>query len=321
MAFLFSLPACGAPAPCRFNPRVSARRTVRPACRHMRPACSRLSSQEVRGFAAFPGFSLAHSALSGYNGLIQPRGRCVQTEHWEWLKAGGYRFLWDDALFRPGTDSFLLSSLPRLNPGMRVCDLGCGTGLLGLLLLQRQPELHVSGMDIQAAAVSLANRAAAENGLSGRADFRVGDLRQSRVLFPAGSFDLVVCNPPYYPVGSGKTAAQPARRQARAETDASLPEICAAAAGLLRWGGKFCLVHKPERLGDVVCALREGGMELKRLRFVHPRAGAAPSLLLAEGCRGGRPGVQIEPPLLLQTEDGAPSPELDVIYFRSSGGL
>jgi len=63
------------------------------------------------------------------------------VEHWEYLKPDGLRFVWDDTLFRPGTDSFLLSSLPKLSAGLRVCDLGCGTGLLGLLLLQRQSEL------------------------------------------------------------------------------------------------------------------------------------------------------------------------------------
>ena len=82
-------------------------------------------------------------------------------EHWEYLKPDGLRFVWDDTLFRPGTDSFLLSSLPKLSAGLRVCDLGCGTGLLGLLLLQRQSELTVTGVDIQPAAVALAERAAA----------------------------------------------------------------------------------------------------------------------------------------------------------------
>ena len=82
-------------------------------------------------------------------------------EHWDVLKPGGYRFVWDDALFPPGTDTFLLSSLPRLKPGLRVCDLGSGTGLLGLLLLQRQPSLTVTGVEFQPQALRLAVRTAA----------------------------------------------------------------------------------------------------------------------------------------------------------------
>ena len=211
-------------------------------------------------------------------------------EHWEYLKPGGLRFVWEDALFRPGTDSFLLSSLPRLSAGLRVCDLGCGTGLLGLLLLQRQPDLRVTGIDIQAPAISLAEQAAVENGLADRLTFRCADLRQARQYFPTGSFDLAVSNPPYYVPGSGKVSQDAARCTARSESEATLADICAAAAYLLRWGGKFCLVHKPERLTDVLCALREAGIEPKRLRFVHNRAEYAPSLFLLEGCRGGNRG-------------------------------
>ena len=107
-------------------------------------------------------------------------------EHWEALCPGGYRFVYDDALFRPGTDTFLLSSLPRLKPGLRVCDLGCGTGLLGLLLLQRQPKLSVTGMDIQPAAIRLAEKAAAENDLTDRLTFCTADLRDVKSLFPTG---------------------------------------------------------------------------------------------------------------------------------------
>ena len=237
-------------------------------------------------------------------------------EHWERLCPGGLRFVYDDALFRPGTDTFLLSSLPRLKPGLRVMDLGCGTGLLALLLLQRQPELTVSGLDIQPEAICLANEASAENRLTERLSFFHGDLRGVRELFPAGGFDLVVCNPPYYPTASGALSASSVRCTARAEVDCTLEDICKAAAYLLRWGGRLCLVHKPERLADLLEAMRASGLEPKRLRFVQPRGDRAPSLVLAEGCRGGKPGLTLEPPLLLQPSDGSPTAELDTIYFR-----
>ena len=237
-------------------------------------------------------------------------------EHWEALKPGGLQFVWEDTLFRPSTDSFLLSSMPRLSAGLSVCDLGCGTGLLGLLLLQRQSTLHVTGIDIQPAAISLAKQAAMQNGLADSLTFQCMDLRQIRQFFPSGGFDLVICNPPYYSPGSGKVSQDAARCTARSETEATLSDICAAASYLLRWGGKFCLVHKPERLADVVCTLRESGLELKRLQWIQNREGYSPSLFIAEGCRGGKSGLIVEPPLILQTSSGAPSPELDAIYFR-----
>ena len=105
-------------------------------------------------------------------------------------------------------------------------------------------------------------------------------------------------------------------RTARSEVSCTLEDICAAASYLLRWGGSFCPVHKPERLADLLCTLRAHGMEPKRLRFVCKDGASAPSLLLLEGRRGGKPGLCVEAPLILQNPDGSPSLEVDAIYFR-----
>ena len=167
----------------------------------------------------------------------------MSAERWEALAPGGLRFVYGGEQFPPGLDSFLLSSLPRLKPGLRVCDLGCGTGLVSLLLLQRQRELTVTGLDIQPEAVRLGTLAAEENGLTDRLSFLLGDLRESNL--PAGSFDLVVCNPPYFPPSNGPLPKGAARRTARTEETCTLEDVGRAAARLLRWGGSFCLVHKP----------------------------------------------------------------------------
>lgn len=240
-------------------------------------------------------------------------------ERWEALKPGGLRFVWGGGQFPPGLDSFVLSSLPQLKPKLRVCDLGCGTGLLALLLLQRQPDLNVTGLDIQSEAIRLGTLAASENHLTDRLTFQLGDLREN--ILPAGSFDLVVCNPPYFPPSSGPLPKDALRRTARTEEDCTLEDVCRAAARLLRWGGAFCLVHKPERLTDLLCALRQSGLEPKRLRLVCSRPQAAPSLILLEARRGGRPGLTVEPPLILENPDGSPTAELDRVYFREEAPL
>ena len=175
---------------------------------------------------------------------------------------------------------------------------------------------RVTGLELGPEAALLAERAGAENGLGERWTIRQGDLREIRGLLPAGQLDLVVCNPPYYPPGSGRLPSAPALREARSESACTLAEVCRAASYLLRWGGAFCLCHKPERLTDLLCALREAGLEPKRLREVCRRPGTAPQLLLAEGRRGGRPGLTVEAPLLLEAPDGTPSAELDAIYFK-----
>ena len=137
------------------------------------------------------------------------------------------------------------------------------------------------------------------------------------IPYPDGSFDLVICNPPYYPPGSGYLSGCDALRTARSEVSCSLEELCHAAAFLLRWGGSFCLVHKPERLTDLLCALRNAALEPERLRMFSHTAAAAPSLVLVEARRGGKAGLTIEPPLILHQADGTPTAELNAIYFRT----
>lgn len=216
--------------------------------------------------------------------------------------------------FPPGTDSFLLSAFPRLCAGGRVCDLGCGAGLLSLLLLRREPSLRITGVELDEEAFRLAERNVRENGLTDRLRILRGDLRNTGELPSAGAFDLVICNPPYFAAGSGAPADGIRRQTARFEQTCTLDEVCAAAARLTRWGGSFCLVYRPERLCDLLCSLREHGLEPKRLRFVQQRPDAVPTLVLAEGRRGGRPGLCVEAPLILQKPDGSPSPEADAVY-------
>ena len=243
----------------------------------------------------------------------------MEGPRWEALHPGGLRFVYGNGQHPPGLDSFLLASLPKLKPGWKVCDLGCGTGLLGLLLLQRQRALAVTGLDIQPEAVRLGKLAAAENRMEDRLFFRLEDLRETAL--PAGSFDLAVCNPPYFPPSAGPLPKGEARRTARTEEACTLEDVCRAAGRLLRWGGAFCLVHKPERLTDLLCALRGEALEPKRLRLVSLRPERAPSLLLLEARRGGKPGLAVEEPLILENPDGSPTAELNRIYFREEAPL
>ena len=154
------------------------------------------------------------------------------------------------------------------------------------------------------------------NGLTERSRMLCGDIRRHRELFPSGSFDLVVANPPYFPVERGFLSPEEGRRNARGETQCTLEDICDAAAFLCRTGGSFCLVHKPERLSELLCAMSLRGLEPKRLRLVCHRADSAPSLVLVEGRRGGKPGLKVLPALLLRNPDGSETEEALRIYHR-----
>ncbi len=216
------------------------------------------------------------------------------------------------------TDSVLLADFVRASAAARGVDLGCASGILSLLLLWRTEKLHMTGLELREDAAALARENLARNGLAARGAVLTGDLRASRQLFPAGSFDLAVSNPPYFALGSGALSPDPARAAARGELDCSLQELCAAAAWLLRTGGSFCLVYRPERLAELFCRLCESGLEPKRLRPVCPRAASAPSLVLVEARRGGRPGLAVEPALVLISADGSESPELRRICHREA---
>ena len=233
------------------------------------------------------------------------------------LWEGGYSFYFDDALFQPSTDSFVLSAFPKLKSGERVCDLGCGSGLLGILLLARENQLAVTGVDIQSEPLALARRAAEENGLAEKTTFLHADLRHLKGVLDANSFDLVISNPPYFRAGSGYAAAGTSRQTAREENTCTVEDVCAAAARLLRFGGRFAVVFRPERLADLFCAMRAVKLEPKTLRFVQHRPDSSPSLILVEGKLGGKSGLTIASPLILHDADGNPSAEMNEIYFRT----
>jgi len=226
----------------------------------------------------------------------------------------GVTLLQPDSQFRLSTDSVVCAWFSRFSRNDRIADLGCGSGAISMMLLASDPTLQVTGIELQPDAAN----AAAENARRNPFEFTVleGDLREIRTLLPPGSMDGVISNPPYFPVGSGKAASGPLAK-ARSEETCSLSQLCQAASWLLRWGGKFILVHRPERLADLIWELRSTGLEPKRIRFVRHNAAAAVSLVLLEARKGGKPGLEYEPDLLLRDTDGNESEEYRSIYHRS----
>lgn len=198
---------------------------------------------------------------------------------------GPYTLRWEEGVFPLGGDALALGAFSTVRPGWRVCDLGTGSGALLLLLAGRGSGLDLTGIDIDPLSARTARGNLEDNRLSG--EIIAGDLRTAPL--PPGSFDLVISNPPYFPVGSGKSGGR-----ARSEECCALEELCAAAGRLTKNGGRFSLCHRPERLADVICALRAHGLEPKRLRLVSHSPDHPPSLLLLEAVKQGRPGLKIE---------------------------
>lgn len=233
----------------------------------------------------------------------------------EYLWENGPRFAQAEH-FKLGTDTVLLADFVKLSGTKRGIDLGCASGALGLLLLTKHERLHMCGLEIVPEAAALARINMGENGLDTRSEIINGDIREHRSLFKSGSFELVVSNPPYFPVGSGMQSPDEGRANARGESLCTLEDICAAASFLLKTSGSFCIVHKPERLSELFCCMTKLGLEPKRLRMVCHRAGSSPNLVLVEGRRGGKPGLKVESELVLRNPDGSETDEVKSIYHR-----
>lgn len=231
----------------------------------------------------------------------------------EHLWPGGPVFYHASGVFPPSTDSFLLGGFAKVRRGDRVCDLGAGSGLLGLLLWAREPEITVTAVERDETACEVCRCMAQDNGMP--LTVVQGDLRDKAQLPPAGGFDLAVCNPPYFAAGSGNLATV-RQGAARSEVGATLSDVLSAAAYLLPTGGRLALVYRPERLTDLLCAARNAGLEPKRLRTVQQDAMAAPSLVLLECRRGSKPGLTVEMPLLLRDASGEETEDVKRAYFR-----
>ena len=197
-----------------------------------------------------------------------------------------------------GTDAVLLSRFAAVHGTDRVCDLGTGSGILPLLWYAAGLTPAVDAVELSAHAASLARRAVEQNGLSDR--ITVHEQDWCTLTLPAGVYDAVVCNPPYFAVGSGKVCPDADRCLARHETATTLSDVVTAAHRLLKFGGHLYLCHRPERLTDLLAALRGVGLEPKRLQLVQARADSAPFLLLCEAVKGGKPSLRVLPTQLLE---------------------
>lgn len=214
-----------------------------------------------------------------------------------------------------GTDAMLLAYFAAPKNTGPVLDMGTGCGILPLLWKRDGVTQDLFGLELQAAAVEQfreAIRLNEENGIDmSNVHARQGDLRQIETLdLPLGQFRTVTMNPPYKPVDTGILSESDAEQIARHETACTMEDAAKAAAKALNFGGSFFLCHRPERLPDVLGALRAHGIEPKQLRFVQKRPETAPWLFLLEGRKGGRPYLRVLPPLFIQNEDGSPTEEL-----------
>lgn len=216
-------------------------------------------------------------------------------------------------IHRFGTDAVLLEYFSKSVKAKNACDLGSGCGIIPFLMLQSNPDIKVTAVDIQKDAVELIKSAVSENCVE-NSIFPINcDLRNlPRELF--GKFDLVTMNPPYKRLGSGKITGIDGIDIARNELKCNCDDICSAAHSLLIPNGKFAVCQRPERLGEVVFSMKKAGIEPKIIRFVKNKPEDKPMLVLVSGIKGGKVGTEIEKDLVLKTAEGKDTAEVEEIY-------
>lgn len=217
-------------------------------------------------------------------------------------------------IHRFGTDTVLLADFSKPKEWENACELGSGCGAISFIWCREKPPKHITAVELQADGADMISRGAKHNGLESRIDVLNEDLRNLSVLTP-GSFDVVACNPPYKQQGGGIINPEQGRLLARHEYTCTIEDVCKSAARLLRFGGRLCICQRPERLSDIICAMRESDIEPKRLRLVQQRKNKAPKLFLIEGKKGGKcGGLVVNDTLLIEDESGGWSDEMIEIY-------
>lgn len=198
-----------------------------------------------------------------------------------------------------GTDAFLLASYIRPAPSATAVELGGGTGIISLLLAARKKVKKVTAVEIQPQYAELIERNVKLNGLDKVISVHCADVRSLTPNDIGCEADLVFSNPPYMKCNAGKRNEADEKYIARHEVCGSIAEFCAAAGRLLRHGGKFVCVWRPDRLGELFYALRDAKLEPKRMTMVHADEKAEPCMVLLEAIKGGAPAMRISVPLLL----------------------
>jgi tRNA1Val (adenine37-N6)-methyltransferase len=201
--------------------------------------------------------------------------------------------------FRFTIDPVLLAGFAQIKPGERWIDLGCGSGILPLLLAHRETKAHITGVEIDPTSADRACRNILLNNLEEQIDIIHGDLRELRKSHGAQSCDVVITNPPYRRPGSGRISSGAQRSIARHELHGSLDDFLDASRYLLKNGGRFYTIFLAERLPELLSKMSVKKIEPKRLRCIHPQPTGDAHLVLVEGRRSGRPGLTITPPLFL----------------------
>ena len=230
------------------------------------------------------------------------------------LQRDGLKLIQNPSWFCFGMDAVLLSSFARVREGQVCLDLGCGNGVIPILLAGKTKGKSFAGLEIQSDIAAMAARSVLGNGLSGRVKIIQGDIREAVDIFGAASFDVVTGNPPYLIQSHGLVSETGHKAVARHEIMCTLEQFVDSAVRLLRPGGHFYMVHRPFRLAEIISCMTAHRLEPKRMRLVYPYVDKEPNMVLIEGVRGGNSRITVEKPLIVYERENEYTEEIRSLY-------
>ena len=221
------------------------------------------------------------------------------------LSIGNIELLQAKDGYRFSIDPILLSNFVHVKNGNSIVDLGTGSGIIPLLLTNINRTITAVGVELQLALAARATRNVELNSLQQQVTIVHADIRNISSFKPASSVDVVVSNPPYRRLDSGRIAPNDERAAARHELAGGLEDFVAAAKWLLKNGGRFAVIYLVERLPELITTMCAAGIEPKQLRLVHAHPGVAAKMVLLEGRKNGNPGLQVATPLYIYKDGGS----------------
>jgi len=232
------------------------------------------------------------------------------------LQYKGLKVIQNKALFCFGMDAVLLADYVNLKRGDRVLDLCTGSGIVPILLSGREKASEIVGIELMDYVADMGVRSVALNNLQDTVKTVNGDLKHAHRL-AKGVFDVVTVNPPYEKVNEARHSDNAYRVAAKHEVHAKFADICKVSNRMLKCGGKLVLIHCVGRLAELICTLTAHKLQPKRMRFIYPKAGQKPNMVLIEAMKDGGEGMVVDVPLYVRKSGGDYTDEINRIYHRN----
>lgn len=216
-----------------------------------------------------------------------------------------------------GIDAVLLSDFARnIKKNSKVIDLGTGTGIISILLCGKTELKEIIGVEVQKEVYDMACRSAKLNNLEDRLKVINANILNLDNILENNSFDVIVTNPPYKKQNTGVINEDEKKLISRHEILADLEDFIRVSSRLLKYKGEFYMIHRPERLADIFCLMRNYKIEPKEVRLIFSNNNSAPKMVMIKGVKNGGEYLKFRENLYIYTDEGTYTDEILKIYNK-----